>query len=171
MLESLLALLCFIAISLTYYNIRTGISSMPSSMSARKQISALVSSEGRVIYDLGSGWGGVAFELARANPEKRVVGFELSLFPWLFSSVVKTITQQKNLKFKRTDFLEADLSKADALVCFLYPVAMDLLGQKIRRENLRAKVFSNTFKMPGYKEDESFEVEGMQSKVIYTYRI
>ena len=35
------------------------------------------------VYDLGSGWGGMAFALARRYPGCRVTGFEVPPLPWV----------------------------------------------------------------------------------------
>lgn len=37
------------------------------------------------IYDLGSGWGTLAWSCARHCPKAEVIGFEISPIPWLVS--------------------------------------------------------------------------------------
>jgi len=62
----------------------TGTPPLPSSPAVKRAMLAAlpVKLEGTV-YDLGSGWGGMAFALARRYPGCRVTGFEVSPLPWI----------------------------------------------------------------------------------------
>jgi len=113
------------AIGLVFWTtIRTGSSPVPTSPNVRRTMFALLPArlpgpaEGR-IYELGSGWGGVAMGLARQYPDRTVVGYELSLLPWLFSRLRLLARPLANLSFRLADFRNADLSDATLCVCYL----------------------------------------------------
>ena len=77
------------------------------------------------IIDLGSGWGNFVIRIAKRNPQRQIVGYELSLLPWLTSTLLKKVLGIKNLTLHRQNFYNANLSGASVLVCYLYPEAMD----------------------------------------------
>ena len=47
------------------------------------------------IIDLGSGWGNFVIPIAKRTPERQVIGYELSLLPWLISTVLKKFLWRK----------------------------------------------------------------------------
>lgn len=76
------------------------------------------------IIDLGSGWGSFVIRIAKRNPQREVVGYELSLLPWFTSILLKKVLGLKNLTLYRQNFYNVNLSGASVLVCYLYPEAM-----------------------------------------------
>ena len=123
---------CLTAISLVYSTLKTGISPMPSSLAARKAILTLSHDLNGPIYELGSGWGGLAAALSRAHPQRHVIGIELSWLPWLYATAIRKLVGPNNLEFKRGDFLNVDLSSAATIVCYLHPKGMDNLAKAHR---------------------------------------
>jgi hypothetical protein len=82
----------FITVSLIYNSVTLGISPMPSSKKAYNSIMALVNDTGTgAIIDLGSGWGNFVVRIAKRNPQRQVIGYELSLLPWLTSVLLKQL--------------------------------------------------------------------------------
>ena len=71
--------------------------------------------------DLGSGWGNLVVNFARKYPNHRVVGYELSLIPFLVSYFLKIVFQLKNLALKRRNFLHEDFQDNVVFICYLYP--------------------------------------------------
>ena len=70
-----------IALSLLY-SLITGISPVSSTFQSRKKIVKAISPKQKgFIYELGAGWGALAFPLARRCPESKVVAYELSPVP------------------------------------------------------------------------------------------
>ena len=123
-----------------------------------------------VIYELGSGWGGVAFGLADKYPESRVVGFELSIIPWLYSRLKIAMLAPNNLTFKLTSFFMADLSDADLVVCYLMPKTMARLSEKLAQElKPGALVLSNSFALPGWQSVDDFVIQDANLSHIYLY--
>lgn len=146
---------------------RLGISPMPSSGKARRVLVSLV--QKGTVYELGCGWGTLAVALSGKN---RVCAFERALIPWFFSVIQKQVRGAKTLSIEKRDFFSVDLSKADVVVCYLYPGAMRRLGPKFEKELKKgAVVLSNSFQIPGRKADEIIEVGDWMGSKIYCYRI
>ena len=119
------------------------------------------------IYELGSGWGGLAIRLARANPERMITGYEISMIPYLFSSLAIRWSGLKNIELRRQDFLRQDLSDAALVVCYLFPRGMTQLADKLDGQSL--VVVSNTFAMPGWQPDEQRTLADRHRTRIYRY--
>jgi len=149
--------------------LRSGISPMPSSRRAREAVLQLAEPEGPgPIFELGCGWGGLAVALARTHPERQVVGYEISLLPWAFSSLRARLEGLENLRIVRQDFLEVDLSVGALLVCFLYPKGMQQLAGRL--EGKFPVVVSNTFALPGWQQDAALELGDRYCTRVYRYR-
>ena len=72
--------------SILWSTIRYGISPMPSNQEARKAMLNFASqTTPKMIFELGSGWGKLAHELAILHPDSMVYGYERSWLPFLFS--------------------------------------------------------------------------------------
>jgi len=148
--------------------LRCGISPMPSTRSAARAVLSLaVPVKEGPIYELGSGWGGLAICLARAHPERRFCCYEISTFPYLFSVLAGRWSGLENLGFRRKDFLRQDLSDAAAVVCYLFPRGMEQLVAKLEGQSL--VVVSNTFAMPGWEPDEVVELGDRHRTRVYRY--
>ena len=99
---------------------------MPSSAVARKAMLALSCETGNgPIYELGSGWGNVLIALAKQFPNRQIVGYEISFLPWLISKLLIKILGLKNVHVYRKNFLNADLSEASVIVCYLFLEVME----------------------------------------------
>ena len=161
-----------IAVSLLY-SLITGISPVSSSLQSRKNIIAAVppGQEG-FIYELGAGWGALAFPLARRCPGATVVAYELSPFPWLFLKVRALFFGPRNLKIVRRDFLKDDLSKGALVVCYLYHGAMAKLSAKLVMElKPSATVISNTFAIPAWTPSMVQNLEDVMCPQIFYYKM
>jgi hypothetical protein len=150
--------------------LRCGISPMPSSPLASNAVLSLAQplKEGP-IYELGSGWGGLAIRLARANPERMVTGYELSMIPYLFSVLAGRWSGLKNIEFRRQDFLRQDLSDAAMVVCYLFPGGMAQLADKLEGQSMI--LVSNTFALPGTEPDQVLKIGDRHRTRIYQYRL
>ncbi|WP_299794931.1 class I SAM-dependent methyltransferase [uncultured Shewanella sp.] len=170
---SILLLTLFLLITIVWTTFRVGISPMPSSAKAYHAISRLLDDTGKgAIYDLGSGWGTLVIRIAKSHPERQVIGYELSLFPYLMSRLVKRLMGLKNLKLYRQDFLRADLNEASVLVCYLYPDAMCKLAQLIEHQTHNLKpdfVISNNFALPYCKPDRLIRINDLYRSPVYRY--
>ena len=162
-----------IASSIVWSTIRVGISPMPSSNKARNAIVKLTENTGTgPIYDLGSGWGGLAVRLAKQYPQRQIVGYEASLLPWLVSLWYKHLAGLNNLTFKKQNFLEVEFASADLLVCYLHTQGMAEIAQKLSHQgNFAGYLISHNFALPSTPPEHTLTVADFYRSPVYRYRL
>ena len=162
-----------ITVSLIYNTLKVGISPMPSSSKAYNVMMKLVDETGTgPIIDLGSGWGTFVIRIAKKNPQRQIVGYELSLMPWLMSILFKKILGLKNLTLHRQDFYKTSLPAASVLVCYLYPEAMSKIQDKLLLEQPEVDfLISNNFALPSRKPDKIVQLNDFYKSPVYLYKI
>lgn len=153
------------------YAVRTGVPPMPTGPTVRRAMfDFLPDRVDGVVYDLGSGWGGMAVALAERYPDNRVIGIELSPLPWLWSRLRLGLQPRPNLTFKRADFLKQPLGDAGALTCYLMIGAMTPLAAKLARElKPGAVIVSNAFALRGWEPEKVAIVRDAGSAWVYRY--
>ncbi|OGL79773.1 hypothetical protein A3J43_03490 [Candidatus Uhrbacteria bacterium RIFCSPHIGHO2_12_FULL_54_23] len=111
------------------------------------------------IADLGAGGGGVMRAIARAYPGVRVVGYEISLLAWIIAQWLNGFWGlRKRCEIRMKNFYEEDLSRFDAVYCFLTPSAMRKLKPKFERElKPGTRVVSYAFSIPGWEGEKRKE--------------
>jgi hypothetical protein len=159
--------------SVVIWSLRNGISPMPTSPKAKKQLLLLLPDDVQgTIYELGSGWGTLLVPLARKYPDCDVVGYETSLCPYIVSRFWIWMLRLPNAKVVRRDFFSVDLREASLLVCYLYPGAMRRLKDKLLGELKPGTcVVSNTFAIPGWIPEATREVGDLYKTKVYLYRV
>ncbi|MHA7878973.1 MAG: class I SAM-dependent methyltransferase [Saccharospirillum sp.] len=159
--------------SIVWSTLRVGISPMPSSGKARDAIINLTANTGTgAIYDLGSGWGGLVIKLAQKYPNRNIVGYEVSFFPWMVSICAKKTLGIDNLEIHRKNFLAADLSEAEVLICFLHTDGMRSVARKLAAENGTNRfLISNYFALPSFQPETSLQINDFYRSWIYRYRL
>ncbi len=143
---------------------------MPSSNAQREKILEIIQClpKPKNIIDLGSGWGNFCFPLAKKYPEIKIIGYENSLVPWFFCKLRQLIFCKQNLSFEFRNFYQVDLSKADLIICYLFPGAMKRLSQKLKNElKPGAVIISNIFALPGWKPEKIYR----KNDLIYLYKV
>jgi hypothetical protein len=151
----------------------TRASPLPTSGAARATLLAMLplTVDGPV-YDLGSGWGGLARALARRYPRSPVIGFEVSPLPWAWSRLRQALRGSANLTFRFGDFHNADLSGAALVVCYLPGPAMEKLKPKLEAElKPGAMVASNTFALRGWDPAEVRTAPDAHASQVYLHRV
>jgi len=124
------------------------------------------------IVDLGSGWGSFVIRIAKRYPQRQIIGYELSLLPWLISLLLKKIFGLNNLNLHRQNFYQADLSDTSVLVCYLFPGAMEKISTKLRLEQTNINFFiSNSFALPGCNPYKTMIINDFYNSPIYLYKI
>ena len=122
------------------YNIVTGIPPFPSTQKEVLSVIRLLQQEkipeNAIIYELGCGWGTLASALAKAFPNAKIIGIEISPIPWLFCYI--RMRKFKNVKIKLGNFFSHPLSDADAITAYLMIKPMTKLSKKLEAE-LRPK--------------------------------
>jgi hypothetical protein len=155
------------------YTLRTGVSPMPTGRAARAALlAALPPAPVGPVFELGAGWGGLATALARRYPAHRVVGYELSPAPWLWSRLWRHLSGPANLSLRRADFLGADLSCAGLVVCYLCPAGMTRLRPKLEAElPPGSSLVSHFFAMPGWHPERPVtRADDPARSPVYVYR-
>jgi hypothetical protein len=176
MLTFLYALVTFSLLAVVafneYYQRKMKVSPMPTPQSTRKaMLGCIHQTSPKVIAELGSGWGGIALAAAKKFPEAKVIGFEGSLIPLLFSKLRLLLHPEiKNVQFEKKNFFEKDLHDVDVVLCYLSNPHMAQLEPKLDRElKCGAEIISSTFYMPHWRVREKTTVGGMYDTDIFIY--
>jgi len=128
--------------------------------------------EGGAIFELGSGWGNLLIPLAKTYPQRKIVGYELSLVPWLASSLLKKILGLENLQLYRKNFLHADLSSASVILCYLFPGGMQGLENKLKADGGKPDyLISNNFALPSHSPSKTLQIDDFYRSPIYLYAL
>ncbi len=158
-----------ISISIISFSLYTGISPMPSSQAAQQAIARSISPKANKIYELGSGWGSLAFAISKHYPHAAITAFELSPFPWLIS-LLRHIRRKGNITFYRKNFFKQSLQEAEVIVCYLYPGAMKKLKEKFEKElQPGSLVITNTFRVPGWVPRQTIVLNNAWRTQIFIY--
>ncbi len=140
---------------------------MPSSNKSREAILNLIDEEtSNIIYELGSGWGNLAFALAKKCKNTQVIAYELSPVPYAFSKALHFIFRYKNLTLLRKDFFRKRLENNSTIVCYLYPKAMEKIRTILPTQH---RLISNTFTLPQVLPSQEFHIEDLYSSTIFLY--
>lgn len=160
-----------VVFSIVRWSVKNGIGPMPTSPKAKSVLlNNLPSHWQGIIYELGSGWGTLAFPLAKKYPNCTVIACENSPVPYFITRLRLCFSRHKNLHLKRQDFFNQDLRRATMIVCYLYPAAMQKLKKKFENElTNETLVISNTFSILGWPEHKIYEVRDMYHSKIYVY--
>ena len=166
-----LAVVVIAGLSIVIYTMMVGISPMPSSRKAlRAVVDALPSEIDGIIYELGVGWGGMMFALARRYPEQAIVGYELSPVPYLFCRLRLLLTPLSNIRLYRRNFFEEPIGDAGLIVCYLYPGAMSRLAEKFDGElPPGAWVVTHTFAVPEWSPESVTDIGDLYHSKVYRY--
>jgi len=170
----LITLFLFAAGSIIIYTIKNGISPMPTSPRIKKIIVKIISDldfDGK-IYELGSGWGTLAFPMAGKKKKSFVYAYENSTIPFISTKLINKIFHYNNLKIRKKDFYNISLKNADIVVCYLHTRGMEKLQLKFNKE-LRdgTIVISNTFAVPKWKPERIIQTRDIYRSKVYIYRV
>ena len=148
---------------------------MPSSKKARQamlQLTAETEAKEGPIFELGSGWGNLLIPLARKYPQRKIVGFELSIIPWLTTVLLKNLLGLTNIEVYRSNFLHADLASASVILCYLYPMGMQKISKKIGTQGGQVGyLISNNFALPSHQPIKTIQLNDLYNSPIYLYQL
>lgn len=180
MLLELVSLIIALAVIISIFipTVLTGSSPVPTSPAVRTTLIELLpdhlanTSHASVIYELGSGWGGMAFSLAKKYPGHRVIGYEISVLPWFVSRVRQLFSNQTNVQFRLANYNNRHLSDATLVMCYLLPAPMERLRNKLEVELTDGTfVVSNTFAFRGWHTLEARTAGDIYKSHVYLYEI
>ena len=162
-----------------------GISPMPSSNKARQAMLQMMDEidleagthiKTGPIFELGCGWGSLLIPLAKKYPTRDIVGYELSLIPWLITLLRAKLLGLKNIRLHRQDFLQADLSSASVIMCYLFLGGMKALECKLEQGELNADnenlkyLISNNFSLPSHNPIKTIQLNDLYQSPVYLYK-
>jgi len=166
----LLLVLLLIILSIVVNSLKIGISPMPTSKKVSYEILKLIKdSKEDTVIDLGSGFGSLAIFLASNLPNKKIIAYELSFFPYLISLTLKKILNVNNLFIYKKDFLKENL-KDSILVCYLCPSIIQKLENKIFDETINTKIISNFFSFRSIKAKKVAFCNNFSQSPIFLYK-
>jgi len=128
--------------------------------------------ENKVLYDLGSGDGGVLIIAAREFKVKEARGIEISWFLHFLAKLrVKFSHLEAKIKLKRGNFFKENLGRADVICCYLMPEVLKNLRQKFLTElKPGTRILSFAFSIPGWTP-EKVDKPTEKSSPIYIYKM
>lgn len=107
--------------SVLWFTLRTQVPPVPSSRREIADVVALLQAaqlpEAPVIYELGCGFGDLALALARAFPQAKVVGLEVSPLPaWIARLRAR---REPRITIHRKDYTQTNIGEADVVTAYL----------------------------------------------------
>jgi hypothetical protein len=165
-------------LSIVYRSWRNGISPMPTSSKVCLTVAAEVtqlSSSGRIV-EAGSGWGTLAFYLARNCPDWKISGIENSLVPlWISQLYLRILAIRKTgaaqqVSFTRGDIYAYPYENSDLIVCYLFPGAMKRLSEILDQQRLMdIRIISVCFALPNRKPIRVITCRDLYRTKVYVY--
>lgn len=122
------------------------------------------------IFELGSGWGNLLIPLGKKYPQRKIIGYELSIVPWLTSVILKNLLGLKNIQVYRSNFLHADLTSASVILCYLFPKGMQAIESKIKLQSGQLEyLISNNFSLPSCQPIKIIQLNDFYKSPVYLY--
>jgi len=125
-----------IGLSIAFVQLFTGVPPVSTNASQANDAVALLKEAGlpehAVIYDLGCGWGDLVIAFARAFPNAKVRGIEISPFPYWIARL--RTCNMSNVSLLHKDFNKCYLRDAHAVACYLMPNLIPKLANFLDRE-------------------------------------
>lgn len=167
--ELILIITSGILLSMIYSALRLGIGPVPTSPKVKMALIPLLPPlKSGIIYELGAGFGNLAFTLKDHYPDCQVIAVEASPIPYLWMKIRNWF--KPRLIIIRKDFFQMNLSDANLIVCYLYPGAMGRLKEKLSQECPHAAILTHTFALPHRKADITVRANDLYNTPIYLYR-
>lgn len=141
---------------------------------SRKKIAAFIDAvpmkADQRLVDLGCGDGRVLRE-AQRRYGVQTIGYEINPLAYLKARFLSF--GHRNIKIKRQNFWEADLSGADVIFCYLYPDVMKGLAAKIKSGiKPGAIVVSSNFPLPEFRPSKILRLQNsIYNDPMYVYQI
>lgn len=177
MLLILIMAILIVSVVFTYFTVSSGfMHSSPPVPSCGKVKDAMLNDvaeylkdkDGKIVMDLGSGWGTLLLPLAKQFPQHTFVGIEYGCIPYMVSCL--RAKRLKNIKFYRQDFFNTDISQADVIFLFLLTSTMAKLSDKCINEAKKGSyAYANRFPIQG-KDPEKKVSLGSKYYTYYVYR-
>jgi hypothetical protein len=124
-----------LCLSVLLFQLVTGVPPLSSNILECADVAALLKKAGlaedAVVYDLGSGWGSLVIALARVFPGAQIRGVEISPLPYWVSRF--RTRNMPNVLLRRGNFLDCNLTDAQAVTCYLMSKPMPGIAELLDR--------------------------------------
>ena len=150
-------------------SIQNSITPMPSSSAHRAALISYIEKVNPLhIVDLGSGWGGLLFHVAKKFPHTQCVGIENCLLPFLFAWIKSKIYRFPNVTFYYTSFFKVDLSSFDMCILYQSYSGMERITKKLETLH-NVNVVSIDFAIRGKRPINKIACKGIFAPIVYCY--
>lgn len=113
--------------------------------------------------DLGSGMGGLLFDLSARFEMGYFFGIEYAPLPWLISRL-RQVAKRARVDIHYGSFFDCHLSKFDVVFCYLSPAAMTAVWEKVKNEMRPGTLFlSYEFIVPAVVPDIVLNIEAEET--------
>ena len=142
-------LIMFLAFWLFYTRI-IGSEYGPTTMKrARRMIEFAKITKKDIVYDLGSGFGGLAIMASRQA--EKVIGIEYDFLRYFFSMLRAFFHGARNAKFIRGNLFKQNINKADVILMFLKQKTNQKLKANLKKLKKGTRIVSNTWTFENWK--------------------
>ena len=124
---------------------------------------------GNIFYDIGCGDGKVVEAVKKQFPAVTCIWIENSFHPYFLA---KRRQKESGVSYdvRRANFFSTDISEADVVYCYLLPLHMKRVYNKVCREcRPGALLYSSSFEVPWVDYYEKIHVR--DNKYFYVYRV
>lgn len=142
-------LILFLAVWLFYTRIIGSEYGPTTAKRARRMIEFANIKKKDIVYDLGSGFGGLAIMASRRA--KKVIGIEFDALRYAFSIIRAFFHGAKNVKFIQGNIFKQNISNADVILVFLKQKTNQKLKAKFKKLKKGARIVSNIWTFEGWK--------------------
>jgi len=170
----LIAAMIFIVIGL-FYERRLKVAAVPTLPLIKRTIIQVINThikgktQPKKIAELGSGWGGISFLMAKNFPQSCITGYEFFFAPYWVSKLLGM--RCSNVDFHQKDLFEQPLGDYDVIVFYLTPKLTAMLKEKFDKElKPGTLVISNAFPLPDIDPVEIIETKTLAKIKIFVYR-
>lgn len=126
------------------------------------------------VTELGSGYGYMLFRLAKAFPERQIIGIEISFVPFLFSSVIRILGRFKNVRiFYGNAFTVVEKRNLSLDIAVGYLIATQKISdglEKLYRERISELLILNTYPLRNISATQIRTNLDMFKSALYIYQ-
>jgi predicted RNA methylase len=147
--EITLAIFLLFLLWLAYTRFRGAEYSPTTKIRAKKMFEFANISRRDIVYDLGSGFGGLVIQAA--EKAKKVRGIEYDYLRYLISKLRASFRKTKNIKFIRGDFFKERIDDANVVFLFLKQNTNQKLKEKLKKLRKGTRIVSNRWTFENWK--------------------